>query len=186
MKPTFFPSAPAFRRWLTQNHGTSAELFVGFHKKSSGLGGLTYEEAVLEALCFGWIDGVMKSLGPDSYQHRFTPRKPGSIWSTANIARVEYLKKEGRMTAAGLAAYAARTEKKSGIYSFEQKETGTLPPEFVARLRATPTAWAHFSAQPAGYRRLMTHWVVSAKRETTRLRRLDALIAASAAERRIV
>lgn len=186
MKPTFFTSSPAFRRWLAQNHDKSTELFVGFHKKGSGLGGLTYEEAVLEALCFGWIDGVMKSLGPDSYQHRFTPRKPDSIWSTANIARVERLKKEGRMAAAGLAAYAARTEKKSGIYSFEQREAATLPTAFAARLRATPAAWTHFSAQPPGYRRLTIHWIVSAKREVTRLRRLDALIAASVAGRRIV
>ena len=184
MKPIFFSSAAAFRTWLTEHHGTCAELFVGFHKKSSGLGGLTYEEAVLEALCFGWIDGVMKSLGAESYQHRFTPRKPGSIWSTANIARVERLKKEGRMAAAGLAAYAARTKARSGVYSFERKPPATLPPALAARFRAVPTAWAHFSAQPPGYRRRMVHWIASAKREATRLQRLTTLITASAAGRR--
>src|SRR4051812_44112916 len=116
MTPTHFTSGPAFRRWLEKNHATSKEILVGFHKKASGLGGLTYAEALDEALCFGWIDGVRKASGPDSYTIRFTPRKPGSIWSLVNLRHVERLKAAGRMHAAGLTVHQARDPKKSGVY----------------------------------------------------------------------
>jgi uncharacterized protein YdeI (YjbR/CyaY-like superfamily) len=177
--PRFFRDAAEFRRWLEKHHASEKELFVGLYKKSSGKGGLTYPEAVLEALCFGWIDGVMKSLGAESYMQRFTPRKPGSIWSRVNVAHVERLTQEGRMAPAGLAAFAARTKEKTGIYSFERKEAAKLTPAFTKKFRAARAAWDFFQAQPAWYRRQITHWIISAKHAETRERRLARTIAAS-------
>ena len=174
----FFASADAFRRWLERHHGRASEVWVGFHRKDTGRTGLGYLEAIDVALCFGWIDGIRKKLDETTYTNRFTPRKPGSIWSRINIARVERLIAAGLMAQAGISAYEKRDAKKSGIYSFEQRPE-RFPPALEARFRAVPPAWAHFSEQPPGYRRLGMWWVISAKREETQLRRLQQLIDAS-------
>lgn len=160
-------------------------MFVGFYKKTSGKGGLTYQEAVLEALCFGWIDGIIKSVDAESYMHRFTPRKPGSIWSNTNVAHVERLRAAGRMAPAGLRAFEQRSAARTGIYSFEQATEAKLTPAFEKQFRAQPRAWAFFQAQPAWYRRRVTHVIVSAKKDETRRRRLARTIAASARGERL-
>jgi len=185
MTPRFFPSAAAFRAWLDQNHATAPELWVGLYKKHVARRGLTYAEAVLEALCFGWIDSVMRRIDDESHMQRFTPRKPGSVWSNINVAHVERLTREGRMAPAGLAAFAARSAAKTGIYSFERAQPAVLPPALLRAFKANAAAWKFFSAQPPGYRRVTTHHVASAKQEATRRRRLEKLIAASAAGRRL-
>jgi uncharacterized protein YdeI (YjbR/CyaY-like superfamily) len=178
MKIKYFKSAAAFRRWLEANHALVRELWVGFFKKDSGKGGLTYAEAVDEALCFGWIDGLKKRVDDLSYTHRFTPRKPKSNWSRINIQHVERLKKAGLMTSAGLKAYAARVPARSGVYSFEN-----APRKLVAadekQFKADQGAWQFFQHQPPGYQRLAIWWVVSAKKPDTRARRLAQLIAES-------
>jgi uncharacterized protein YdeI (YjbR/CyaY-like superfamily) len=181
----FFATPDEWRRWLEKNHARATELWVSFHKKGSGTPSITWPESVDEALCFGWIDGIRKSIDEHRYRIRFTPRKKGSNWSRVNIARVAALTKEGRMHPAGLAAFEARVPEKSGVYSFEQREAATLGPEFERRFRANPKAWAFFASQPPYYRRTATFWVMSAKQETTRARRLATLIADSAAGRRI-
>lgn len=180
----FFTSATSFRRWLERHHGRAAEIWVGFHRKHTGRRGLTYADALDVALCFGWIDGVRKKLDETTYTNRFTPRRPGSIWSTVNIRHVERLTAAGQMHDAGLTAYARRDPAKSGIYSFEQRPQ-QFPPPLEARFREQPEAWAHFSAQPPGYRRLAIWFVISAKREETQLRRLRQLMTASAAGGRL-
>lgn len=185
MKPTFFPTAAAFRRWLEKNHAHATELWVGFYKKGAAKTGITYIEAVEEALCFGWIDGIVKRIDADSYTHRFTPRKPQSIWSNRNVSHVAQLTAAGRMHASGLAAFAARQTARTGIYAFEAKTPPTLPAAYEKSFRAVPSAWDFFSAQPPGYRRLALWRVISAKLEATRLRRLARLIAASAAGKRL-
>lgn len=162
-----------------RSHRTRTELWVGFHRKGLGKAGLDYQTAVDIALCFGWIDGIRRKLDQTTYTNRFTPRKPGSIWSRINIARVERLEAQGLMQAAGLEAYARRHEARSGVYSFEQRPEA-LPPSLERRFRQRPRAWAHFSAEPPGYRRLAIWWISSAKREETQRRRLDQLIEASA------
>lgn len=184
MTPTFFPTAAAFRRWLQSHHATASELLVGFHKKGSGKPSMTWPESVDEALCFGWIDSVRRSLGADSYSIRFTPRQPRSIWSAVNIAKVEALIAAGRMRPAGMRAWAARSEARSEVYAFERKAT-TLTDEELARFRARRKAWAFFESQPAGYRRIAMHWVASAKRADTRTTRFAQLVADSAAGLRI-
>jgi len=184
VKPTFFAAAEEFRAWLEQHHASGRELLVGFHHKASGRGGLTYPAALDEALCFGWIDGVRKRRDAHSYTIRFTPRRPGSIWSNVNVRHVERLQAGGRMHAAGLAAFAARDAKKTGVYSFE-KRPGKFPPALEKIFRANSKAWTFWLAQPPGYRRLIIHWITSAKRDETRERRLAAIIAESAAARRI-
>ena len=183
--PTFFRSATAFRAWLDRHAATASHLIVGFHKRDSGLPSMTWPEAVDEALCHGWIDGVRNRVDDRSYQIRFTPRKPTSTWSIVNVARVAALSAEGRMTAAGLAAFEARSDARSGIYSYEQAEASTLAPEHVARFRAHREAWAFFEAQPSWYRRLNVHRIVSAKRLETRESRLAKLIESSAKKRRL-
>ena len=185
MKARFFPTPADFRAWLQAHHESEKELLVGFHKKATGKPSITWPESVDEALCFGWIDGVRRSLGPDAYTIRFTPRRPTSIWSAVNVARVGELTKLGRMRPAGLRAFAARTPERTGIYSFERAEAARLAPAQEKQLRANPEAAAFFDAQPPGYRKTATHWVISAKREETRQRRLERLIADSAAGRRI-
>jgi uncharacterized protein YdeI (YjbR/CyaY-like superfamily) len=181
----FFATPADFRAWLAANHETATELLVGFYKKGTGRPSLTWQEAVDQALCFGWIDGVRRSIDADSYLNRFTPRKPTSNWSNVNIARVAALTAAGLMQPAGLRAFAARTQAKSGVYSFEQGEPQTLPPELEAPFRMNAAAWAFWEAQPPGYRRTAAWWVVSAKQEATRLRRLATLIEDSAAGRRL-
>ena len=182
--PTFFATARAVRVWLEKNHGTASELLVGFYKRGSGRPSLTWPESVDEALCFGWIDGVRRSLGAESYTIRFSPRRQGSIWSEVNRKRVEVLKDEGRMTAAGLAAYEKRRENRSGIYAYEQR-TAELPEVYARPFRRNRAAWAFFEAQPPGYRKTMMWWIVSAKQEATREKRLAKLIEECAAGRRM-
>jgi uncharacterized protein YdeI (YjbR/CyaY-like superfamily) len=181
---TFFRNAAAFRAWLEKNHATRDELWIGYYKKSSGKAGLTYAEAVEEILCYGWIDGITKSIDADSYAQRLTPRRPGSNWSAINIAHVERLKKAGRMQPAGLAAFALRTKEKSGIYSYE-KRPEQWPRKYEAVFKKHKAAWDFFSAQPPGYRRLALFYIVSAKQEATREKRLKHLIETSAAKKRL-
>jgi|SRR5688572_3417393 len=182
--PHFFSSATEFRRWLKKNHARVDEFWIGFWKKSTGRGGLTYEEAVEESLCYGWIDGVKKSRDAESFKQRFTPRRPRSIWSAINIRKVEALKKKRLMAEPGLAAFALRDPKRSGIYAFERPDA-VFDPALARRLKANKGAWTFFAAQPPGYRRLMTHWVMSPKREETRERRLSRLLEASARGARV-
>jgi uncharacterized protein YdeI (YjbR/CyaY-like superfamily) len=179
MEPKFFTTAALFRKWLEKNHNRRNELLVGFHKKDSGKKSMTYPEALDEALCFGWIDGVRKSFDDNSYTIRFTPRKPRSIWSLVNIKHVERLREQQRMAPPGLAAFANRDPKRSGIYSFETAAR-ELPPEFVKKFSGSKKAWKFFQEQPPGYRKIAAFYVMSAKKEETRLRRLDQLIALSA------
>jgi uncharacterized protein YdeI (YjbR/CyaY-like superfamily) len=183
MKPTYFPTPADFREWLEANHAKAKELLVGFHKKGSGRPSLTWPESVDEALCFGWIDGVRRSLGETSYTIRFTPRRPTSIWSDVNVARVKDLERRGRLRPAGRRAFAARRAEKTGVYAFEQEEPARLSKEQEAALRANRKAAAFFDAQPPWYRRTATHWIVRAKRRETRERRLARLIEDSAAGR---
>lgn len=185
MQPTFFASPAEFRRWLNQHHQSERELWVGFYKKSSGRPSLTWPESVDEALCFGWIDGVRKTIDGESYAIRFTPRKSGSTWSTVNTRRAEELIRTGRMQPAGLRAFQARDPEKLGAYSFEQRTGAQLTAEAEARFRANRPAWRFFESQPPGYRKTALWWVVSPKREATRARRLEILIEESAAGRRI-
>ncbi|HEY4065322.1 MAG TPA: YdeI/OmpD-associated family protein [Burkholderiaceae bacterium] len=176
--PVFFATPEAFGAWLARHAERAAELVVGFHKVDSGTPSMRWPESVDEALCVGWIDGVRKRIDEHAYQIRFTPRKPGSIWSAINIERVRVLTDAGRMTEAGLAAFAHRAEKKSGIYAYEQTHAFALPPEAEASFRRAKAAWAFFEAQPPGYRRQMIWRILSAKQPATRERRLAALIEA--------
>ncbi len=185
MNITHFPTAADFRRWLEQNHASATEHHVGFFNKKSGRGGLTYQEAVHEALCFGWIDGIVHKLDADSYTHRFTPRKSGSIWSNVNVAHVARLTAAGRMHPAGLAAFAARTARKTGIYAFEQKQPPSLPPVFRKKFRSHKKAWAFFTTQAPSYQHRLIHKIVTAKQAATRERWLARLITASAAGERL-
>ena len=184
MKPKFFSSPDKFRKWLEENHDRETELLIGFHKKASGKKSITYAEALDEALCFGWIDGVRRSLNETSYVQRFTPRKPKSIWSLINVRHVERLKKEGRMHPAGLSAYARRDPKRTGIYSFEN-EPHKLAPAYEKKFRENKNAWKFFQEQPAYYKKLMIFRIMSAKKEETRLRRLEHTIECSAQGKRI-
>ena len=180
----FFASAAAFRTWLRRNHASERELWIAFWKVHTGKRGLTYLEAVDEALCFGWIDGVKKRLDDEAFVHRFTPRRPKSIWSAINIRKAEALEKAGRMAEPGRAAFALRDPKRSAVYSFENRPR-SLDAAYERRFRATKKAWTFFEAQPPGYRRLMAHWVMSAKREDTREARLARLIDCSARGMRV-
>lgn len=180
----FFDSPAAFRRWLEHHHATAKVLWVGYHRKETGRPSLTWPESVDEALCFGWIDGVRHSVDAVRYKARFTPRRPGSVWSAVNLRRAEALIAEGRMTAAGLAAYEARRSDRTKRYSFEQEGAG-LAPAHERILKRNRRAWTFWSSQPPGYRKTASWWVESAKREETRLRRLDQLLADSEAGLRI-
>ncbi|MDB5069712.1 MAG: hypothetical protein JWM87_823 [Candidatus Eremiobacteraeota bacterium] len=185
MTARFFATPAAFRRWLESNHESRDELLVGFHKKGSGKPSITWPEAVDEALCFGWIDGVRRSLDDDSYTIRFTPRKERSIWSAVNIARAEELIAEGRMRPAGLRAFERRTENRSQIYSYEQRDEAVLDHAAEREFRANAAAWTFFQSQPPWYRRTAIYWVMTAKKDDTRRRRLATLIDDSAHGRRI-
>jgi uncharacterized protein YdeI (YjbR/CyaY-like superfamily) len=180
----FFESAADFRQWLEDNHASRQELWVGYHRKKSGRTGMTYPEAVDEALAYGWIDGQLRSLNETSYAHRYTPRLPGSNWSLANVRRIGELMAEGRMHPAGVRAFEERPPADTGVYSYENRPAD-LPDELASVFRQNPAAWRFFLDQTASYRRSMTWWVVSAKQESTRLRRLVALIDESAAGHRI-
>jgi uncharacterized protein YdeI (YjbR/CyaY-like superfamily) len=179
-----FRSQAELRRWLKAHHARERELHVGFWKKASGKGGITYPEALDEALCYGWIDGVRRSLDEDSYTIRFSPRKPTSNWSAVNIARVQELIASGRMRQPGLEAFERRDRSRSNAYSFEQADVA-LPRADQRTFRANAEAWSFWKAQPPGYRKVATWWVVSAKREETRRRRLETLIACSAKGERL-
>jgi uncharacterized protein YdeI (YjbR/CyaY-like superfamily) len=184
MKIELFRSSSEFREWLALNHDKVFELWVGFYKKNSGRAGISYREAVDEALCFGWIDGIKKAVDDVSYTHRFTPRKPKSFWSMVNIRRVAELKRLGRMAAPGLKAFAGRDEQKAKQYSYE-RSTCQLEGAYEKQFRGHAKAWKFFQAQPPGYRRTASWWVISAKQEETRSRRLVKLIEVSERGRRL-
>ena len=184
MKPTFFAAPADFRRWLERNHDKADELLVGFWKKGSGKPSMTWPESVDEALSFGWIDGVRRRIDDESYSIRFTPRRRGSIWSAVNIRRATELQKLGRMAPAGRRAFEARDEKKSAVYSYENRPR-ELAPEYEKRFRANKQAWEYWSAQPPGYRRQVTYWVMEAKKEETRERRFAQLVDDCAHGRRL-
>jgi uncharacterized protein YdeI (YjbR/CyaY-like superfamily) len=182
---TFFETPAALRAWLEANHETARELWVGYYKKGSGHPSITWPESVDEALCFGWIDGIRKTIDEQRYRIRFTPRKAGSNWSAVNVARVAALTAEGRMRPAGLRAFEARQEGRTGVYSYEQRDSAELGEELEARFRANADAWAFFETRPRSYRAAAIWWVVSAKKEETRRRRFEQLLADSAAGRTI-
>lgn len=182
-QPTFFATEADFRRWLEANHETSPELIAGFWKKGSGKPSIDWPQARDQALCFGWIDGVRKSLGEEAYTIRFTPRRKGSIGSKVNVERFEALKADGQVTAAGERAYAENTGKRQ-VYAYEN-EPKELAAEDEALFRKNKTAWADWEKRPPSYRRVVTHWITSAKRPETRARRLAILIESSAAAEKI-
>lgn len=184
MEPTFFASAADFRRWLEENSSTAGELIVGFYKTGSGRPSLTWPESVDEALCFGWIDGVRKRIDDASYLIRFSPRRPGSVWSAVNIASAERLIAAGRMTPAGLKAFENRKENKSGIYSYEQRRAELEEP-YNTLLQQNEAAWTFFQSQPPSYRKGVSWFILSAKQEATRLKRLEKLIEYSAKGERL-
>lgn len=185
MEPIFFASPAEFRAWLEENHTTAPEVLVGYHRKATGKPSMTWSESVDQALCFGWIDGIRRSVDEERYSIRFTPRKPGSIWSAVNIRKVEELSKAGLMQPAGLQAFARRDEKKSAIYSYEQRHSAQFTAEQEGQFRAVPEAWEFFQARPGSYRRAATWWVASAKRDDTKARRLATLIEHSAQGRTV-
>lgn len=184
MKPTFFKDAAHFRRWLQKHHASETELWVGMHRKASGKGGITYKEALDQALCFGWIDGVRKRVDETSFVQRFTPRTAKSYWSAVNIKRAGELIAAGQMAAPGRKALERRDAAASGRYSFE-REAAAFTAAQLKTLKANRKAWSFFASQPPYYRRVATFWVASAKKEETRVRRLETLISDSAAGRRI-
>src|SRR4051794_16367229 len=178
MDAVFFGSPAELRAWLEANHATAWELWIGFYKKGSGKVGITYAEALDEALCFGWIDGIRKRHDAASYVNRFTPRTARSTWSAVNIKRVEELRALGRLHPAGIAAFEGRDAARSGLYSHEQRAVG-LDEAYEQQFRERAGAWKFWQAQPAGYRRTASWWVMSAKQATTRERRLATLVADS-------
>jgi uncharacterized protein YdeI (YjbR/CyaY-like superfamily) len=181
MEPTFFATPADFRAWLERHHESHSELIVGFHKRGSGRPSITWPEAVDQALCFGWIDGVRRRIDDASYSIRFTPRKARSTWSAVNIRRMKELVEEGLVAPAGLAAFERRADDRSAIYSYEQRKAARLEPDQERRLRADERALVFFEAQPPSYRRAAIHWVTSATKPETRERRLAQLIECSAA-----
>jgi uncharacterized protein YdeI (YjbR/CyaY-like superfamily) len=183
-KIVFFRTPAALRAWFARNHATKTELWVGFYKVGSGKPSITWPESVDEALCCGWIDGIRKTIDAGSYKIRFTPRKKTSIWSAVNIRRVKALIEEQRMLPAGLEAYGAKRENKSGIYSYERRRA-ELDEPYLGHFKKHRVAFAFFSAQPPGYRKVAIWFIVSAKREETRLKRLDVLVEASARGKRL-
>ena len=184
MNPIFFAGAAEFRRWLEANHLRETELWVGYYKKATGKPSLTWPIAVDEALCFGWIDGLLKSIDGESHMQRFTPRKAKSNWSAVNIRKMQSLIEAKRVSPAGMKAWEARDEKRSEVYSFERK-AASLTRADLAAFRKNAKAWKFWEAQPPGYRRVTSHYVTSAKRPETRAKRLAIVIADSAAGRRI-
>ncbi len=180
----FFESQEQFRNWLEINSETAKEVWVGFYKRETGKPSLTWSESVDQALCFGWIDGIRKSLGETSYVIRFTPRNPKSVWSAINIKKVAELKKQGLMKPAGLKLFEARSLERSEIYSFEQGNI-TLPEPYLSTFKENKKAWSNFEAMPPSYRKPAIWWILSAKQEPTRLKRLQTLIQDSENNQRI-
>jgi uncharacterized protein YdeI (YjbR/CyaY-like superfamily) len=183
MKPTFFPKQTDFRKWLKKNHKKERELLVGFYKVGSGKPSMSWSQSVDEALCFGWIDGVRKSIDKDSYTIRFTPRKPASIWSGINIKKVTELTNQGMMQPAGLESFEKRKESKSKIYSYE-KAPSKLAAAYEKKFKENKKAWAFFTSLAPGYQKLGIHRVMDAKQEKTQLNRLEKLISESEASRK--
>lgn len=181
MKATFFPTQDKFRQWLKQHHKKETELIVGYYKVGSGKPSMTWSQSVDQALCFGWIDGIRRSLDDESYCIRFTPRKSTSIWSAINIKKIEELTRQGLMQPAGLTSFENRKENKSRIYSFENEEV-KFPTALEKQFKANKKAWKYFQSLAVSYRKTSLHWVMSAKQEITRIKRLNLLIAESAAE----
>jgi uncharacterized protein YdeI (YjbR/CyaY-like superfamily) len=184
MKTIFFKTQFEFRNWLEKYHQNETELMVGFYKVGSDMPSMTWSESVDQAICFGWIDGVRKSINEESYCIRFTPRKKTSIWSAINIKKVEALTGAGLMTAAGLKAYGFRTEDKSNVYSHENK-LAELEEKYEDQFRANKPAWDFFSHQAPSYRKIMIHWVMNAKMEQTRQARLEKIMKASEEQKRL-
>jgi uncharacterized protein YdeI (YjbR/CyaY-like superfamily) len=182
--PRFFKSPAAFRAWLEKRHDTTRELWVGFYRKASGRTGIAYLEAVDEALCFGWIDGIKKRLDEERYMHRFTPRKSDSTWSVVNTKRAKALIKLGRMAPAGHDVFRQRDRSRTALYSYERAHP-VFNAAIEAAFRANAPAWTFFHAQPPGYQKLLTFWVMSARRDETRRRRLARLVTLSAAGKRV-
>lgn len=183
-RATFFPTPEEFREWLEDHHKNEKELLVGFYKVGTKKPSITWSESVDQALCFGWIDGVRKSIDEESYSIRFTPRKPTSIWSAVNIKKIEDLTKAGLMTSEGLKAFELRRPERSGIYSHE-KELATLYPDYENQFKANEKAWEFFNSQAPSYKKVILHWITSAKQEKTRLSRLEKTIRESELGKRI-
>ncbi len=184
MLPIFFPNQSEFRKWLEKNHKTETELLVGYYKVDSGKPSMTWSESVDQALCFGWIDGVRRSIDSESYCIRFTPRKPTSIWSNVNIKKMEELTKSGLMQPAGLAIFEKRKEDKASYYTY-MKEELVLPEEYEKKFKENPKAWEFFMKQAPSYRKVIIYRIVSAKQESTRLSRLKAVIEANEQQKRM-
>jgi len=180
-KPRFFATPADFRTWLEKNHATETEVAVGFHKRDSGKPSITWPESVDVALCYGWIDGVRHSIDAVSYRIRFTPRKTTSTWSAVNVRRVAELSRLGLMQPVGIKAFEARKGDKTGIYAYEQRRNAKLTPQFTKQFRVNKKAWDFFRSQPPWYQRTASYWVISAKQEATRQKRLAELIRDSAA-----
>jgi uncharacterized protein YdeI (YjbR/CyaY-like superfamily) len=183
--PIYFESPAALREWFDANHQTATELWIGQYRRAAGRPTVTWSEVVDEALCVGWIDGVRYSVDAERFTQRLTPRRKGSNWSAINIAKIEELTKQGRMRPAGLAAFEARSEARSAVYSYEQRHLATLDVELESAFRANQAAWDWFQARPPSYRKAATYWIVSAKRAETRAKRLATLIEDSAAGRTV-
>lgn len=176
--PRYFATPAAFEAWLAKHHATKTELLVGLYKTGAQDRGMGYKDALDAALCWGWIDGVRRSIDDTRWTIRFTPRKARSIWSNVNVKRVKELEAEGRMKPSGRAAFEARDAKRTGVYSFEQPEQ-SLAPAMAKRLEKEQKAWAYWQKAPPSYKRAVTHWLASAKKEETRERRFTELVACS-------
>jgi len=183
--PIFFARSDDFRGWLEKHHQTTTEQWVGFHRKSSGRPSITWPEAVDEALCFGWIDGLRKRIDARSYKIRFTPRRPSSIWSAINIRRIKKLVHKGRVRPAGMTAFQKRTPAKSHVYSYENRKAARLSSAARKLFCGENAAWKFFQQQPKSYRQTAIWWVISAKRPQTQENRLQRLIASSKVDRRL-
>ncbi len=184
MKIVFFSKQTEFRKWLEKHHKKQTELIVGFYKVDSDKPSMTWSQSVDQALCFGWIDGVRRSIDKESYCIRFTPRRPTSIWSVINIKKVEELHKSGLMKPEGQKAFELRTAHKSGIYAHE-KEPTALTPTYERLFKKKKLAWSFFNAQAPSYRKVITHWIMDAKQEKTRLSRLEKTIKRSGEQQRV-
>jgi len=185
MEPMFFADAAELRAWFLEHHADAPELLVGYYKKHTGRPTVRHTEAIEQALCFGWIDSISRRIDDERYQVRFTPRRKGSVWSAVNVAKIVELTAAGMMHPAGVHAFESRKPERVAVYPYEQPADAALDDQQTARFRIEEGAWQWFSAQPASYRRAAVHWVVSAKREDTRERRLDRLITDSAAGRTV-
>ena len=185
MEPVFFADAAELRAWFLEHHADAPELLVGYYKKHTGKPTVQHTEAIEQALCFGWIDSIGRRIDDERYQVRFTPRRKGSVWSAVNVAKVAELTSAGLMHPAGLQAFESRKAERVAVYSYEQPADAVLDDQQTELFRSEEAAWQWFSAQPASYRRAAVHWVVSAKREETRQRRLAQLITDSQAGRTV-